>query len=364
MNNFRFSSPFKLSIDTLLLIVCMFIFTRLVLFGTAYYSFIHFEVLEGKQLYWHYSENRFWDLFGYWDTGWYLYVANSGYEYVPLGQGQSNYGFFPLYPMLMNLFSYLIGGNTYFGGILASNVLLLVAAAYLYQLALHYYDKRSAMFAVVALFVFPGSYLFSGVFSESAFLCFSIACLYHFEKGEYLPSGIAGFLLALTRPFGVLILLPLALSFIIKKNIRIKWSYLWLGLIPLGTFLFFMYCYKTTGDFWFYVHCKEQGWDIQSSNPLKVIVQRLREETDVYLKFNLRYAIGIIVLSTLLIKRIKLPGYVWTMQLILAPLQNGYVNIVCMPRYITVCFPILLGIGNFAAKIQSRMAINCPTHVY
>jgi hypothetical protein len=296
-----------------------------------------------------YCKSKLLNCLGNWDSGWYLNVAKNGYVSDTINGGQSNYGFFPFYPVAIKLLGLLIHNN-FVAGIIISNLLLLISSMYLFLLSLNFYQNRSiALMAVGILFFFPGSYLLSGVYSESAFICFSIMSIYFFEKRDYALCGISGFFLTLTRPFGVLILVPLFLRYVSKYGIDFKPKVIYLALIPLGMFSFFTYCYLTTGDFLLYVHAKETGWGTKYAIPWQVLIQGLRT-TDHYLYFNALYTLTIVVLSVFLMSYGPLYFLLWVLLLIIAPLSNGIVNLVCMPRYILVCFPLFMMLAAFATK--------------
>src|SRR5688572_32510267 len=53
---------------------------------------------------WHFSPYRLLDIWGRWDTGWYMGIAREGYLFNgDLTQQQSNVTFFPFYPYLVRL---------------------------------------------------------------------------------------------------------------------------------------------------------------------------------------------------------------------------------------------------------------------
>ena len=67
------------------------------------------------------------NLWGHWDTGWYLNIAQNGYTAKLIAQ-QTNIVFFPLYPLLMRFLGFFTG-NYYVAGIIISNLCFLSAKA-------------------------------------------------------------------------------------------------------------------------------------------------------------------------------------------------------------------------------------------
>ncbi|WP_269851356.1 hypothetical protein [Methanosarcina horonobensis] len=156
--------------------------------------------------------NNVWlDIWGVWDTGWYLDISQNGYTARPLDElisFQTNVVFFPLYPLLMRFLGSIIG-NQYTAGVIISNFSLIVACIYLYKLVRLDSDESSAFRSVKYLLLFPISFILSGVFTESLYLALALMCFYYARTGKWQLAGIFGFFLSLTRSVGVLIVLPL-----------------------------------------------------------------------------------------------------------------------------------------------------------
>ncbi len=341
MNRERLGIFFKIS--------GLFISSRLAILFFLFFATNNFTTQCEKEDHFYYSHNQVLNYCGYWDSGWYLYIANNGYT-KNLVRKQSDYGFFPLYPAAMKLAGLPVHNN-FNGGVIASNIFLLLASFFLYFLCLKIYNnKKAAFIAVVLLYFFPESFLFSGVFSEAAFICFSLMCVYFFEEENYLLSGVSGFLLALTRPFGVLIIIPLLLRYFFKNGFEFKPKLLFLLLIPIGILSFFTYCYFTTGDFFVYIHDKQKMWHAQTSNPIATLLLGLMHPKNNFILFNSLYTVFMLVLSVIFIKRVPFYLWLWALILIVAPLANGKVNLVCMPRYIVVCFPIMMALAAFTER--------------
>lgn len=336
-------------ISPIIKIIFLFLFSRVLFLIVFVITTSVQDVLPEKNLYWNYSANKVLNFLGCWDSGWYLYIANVGYVNTPLNQGQTNYGFFPMYPLLLKIFSFLTG-DTYSAGILVSNLATILAAFLLFALCQHLYNNlRISYLAVFVLFFFPGSYLLSGVFSEACFLFFSLACFYYFEKGEYLWSSLFGCAATLTRPFGVLLIVPLLIRYFERRGLGGNKGMIYLFLIPLGLIMFFTYCYFTTGDFFLYIHAKQIGWQTQSDNPINVLINGIRHPKDIYFYVNTWYCIGIIALLAFAYKYIPFSYWIWSFLLIIAPLSNGDVNLICMPRYILVAFPMFILLARYAS---------------
>ena len=171
---------------------------------------------------------------GRWDSVWYLAIAGGGY-----GDGARE-AFFPLYPLLAKIAGVPLG-SALVGGALVSTALLYVALVVLHRLVALDHDRAVARNAVLVTALFPMSFFFSAVYSESLFLALSVGAVYAARRERWVWAGALGALAATTRSAGVVLLVPLVLVYLFDGG-RLRWSarrplrpdVLWLGLVPLG----------------------------------------------------------------------------------------------------------------------------------
>jgi hypothetical protein len=200
------------------------------------------------------------DFWGRWDTHWYLDIAQHGYRLLgPLATTQNNVAFFPLYPFLLSLLHALLprswqGPDSLFlVGVALSNVLTLAALWQLHELIREkWQDAIVARRAVFYLLLFPTAFFLGAVYSESLFLLLSVLFFRWAEQRRWLMAGGASMLLSLTRPTGVLLVLPLAwMLFDAGLNWR-DWrdcrNLAALALAPIGLALHALHLAAITGD--------------------------------------------------------------------------------------------------------------------
>lgn len=189
----------------------------------------------------HYPENENKNIlpFKTWDAQHYLYLSEKGYSV-----GQESNRFSPLYPFLIFLTS-KIGIATIWASYLLSTVFSFFSAVLLFLLAKKIFAKDSIGYLSVFLFLsFPSAFFLALPYTESLFLFLSLLVFYFLEEKKYVPSFIAGFLLPLTRPTGVFILVPIFFYLVttkikvnkislptFNKKIELKFSYLYLLLL-------------------------------------------------------------------------------------------------------------------------------------
>ncbi|MEM2916222.1 MAG: hypothetical protein QXT19_02605 [Candidatus Woesearchaeota archaeon] len=209
------------------------------------------------------------DIWGVWDTEWFMRVATEGYS-TQLYGGYASYGFFPLYPMLMRFFGGFFGSN-YVAGLMISNISLFVACYYLYELVKMDDGEETAMRSIWYFFIFPSAFILSGVFSEALFLALLLACFYYARKSRWVLVGILGFFLSICRYIGFIAVLPLFFEYLKEKNFKlrgIKPDVLFLLLLPAGFLIYMFFLYHLTGDPLAYFHAQKSGWGFEVSNPL------------------------------------------------------------------------------------------------
>jgi hypothetical protein len=175
---------------------------------------------------------------GRWDSVWYLAIADGGYD------GGARAAFFPLYPLLVRIAGVPFGSGL-IGGALLSGALLGGALVLLHRLVALDHPRAVARNAVLVTALFPMSFFFSAVYSESLFLALSIGAVYAARLDRWAWAGLLGMLAATTRSAGVLLLVPLAMIYLwdvarpsLRTRRALRPDVLWLGLVPLGLALY------------------------------------------------------------------------------------------------------------------------------
>ncbi|MEA2143459.1 MAG: hypothetical protein QOI64_1889 [Solirubrobacteraceae bacterium] len=175
---------------------------------------------------------------GRWDSVWYLAIADGGYD------DGAREAFFPLYPLLVRIAGAPLG-SALIGGALLSTALLGVALVLLHRLVALDHERAVARNAVLVTALFPMSFFFSAVYSESLFAAVSIGAVYAARRERWAWAGLLGMLAATTRSAGVLLLVPLAMIYLwdvgrpsLRGRRPLRPDALWLALVPLGLALY------------------------------------------------------------------------------------------------------------------------------
>jgi hypothetical protein len=136
-----------------------------------------------------------------WDTAWYLKIAASGYA-----ANDASIAFMPLYPWLIKVAGFLLGGNLLLGAILVSNLAALIAMILFYELSLLEFNlKTNAMQSVLALLIFPTGFFLLAAYSESLFLALMLAAWLCARHKKWWAAGIMAALATLCRLQGALL---------------------------------------------------------------------------------------------------------------------------------------------------------------
>ncbi|OGC03053.1 hypothetical protein A3H38_05100 [candidate division WOR-1 bacterium RIFCSPLOWO2_02_FULL_46_20] len=180
-----------------------------------------------------------------WDAQHYIFLAEKGYA-----PHQMSNAFSPLFPCLIGLGRIFLGGNSLVAGLFLSNLFSFTAIIFFYLFVKKMFDAPAALAASILFLSFPTSFFLGLVYSESLFIMLVMIFFYCLYQNKVWPVLITGWLLPLTRPQGILLLVPVLIrAFPIRPNSQKK-IFLAAPVMLLGGFasyLFFMKYY--TGDY-------------------------------------------------------------------------------------------------------------------
>ena len=164
------------------------------------------------------APSPFWDGFTRYDAGWYYQVARYGYRFVPGGPSAGvgkpgKIAYFPVYPLLMRAAARPFGRSAaayYLGGIAVSWTAFALAMVALFHLARLDLDDDGATRAALLTAVFPFSFFFGVVYTEAAFLLFTVLTFYAFRTRRWALGAVCGAIVTATRVNGILMAPALA----------------------------------------------------------------------------------------------------------------------------------------------------------
>lgn len=199
----------------------------------------------------------------HWDGAWYSQIATEGY-----GEGApASTAFFPLFPMLVRLGTYL-GGGPALWGVLISLVSTLFALYFLYRIAERLYDVRAARAATLALAFFPTAFFLNAAYTEALFLALTTGCIWAaYVRRDLLLAALLGGLAAATRNLGVLLLIPLFLEWLRWR--RDSGGLLALALVPAGLLGYVAFLWGRFGDPLVFARQQGEHWGRALTGPVE-----------------------------------------------------------------------------------------------
>jgi hypothetical protein len=300
------------------------------------------------------------------DTGWYLSVADNGYEernYT--GDREANWGFFPGWPMLIAAGSFLVGGKSLLAALLLASICSLAAIPLLYRLLRLDWSPGIAFGSVVALLAWVNAFDFMWPGNESLFLLLLVGAIYAARKERWWIAGAVGAFAAITRPFGIL-LLP-SLGVILLKQLHKRHGHLWsrhtllsrhalngyaaLLLVPAAFGAYLLYMRSITGNALAYFDIQREAWGQRTQYPLQAMWTRLTHPAWTgYTSFELDPVSMVLIACILglggyaIVKRreLRLPIEYWlfiALNMILIVSRNSVTGV---GRYMAVVFPLFV----------------------
>lgn len=294
------------------------------------------------------------------------YLSISIFGYKNLQQA-----FFPVYPILINLFASPISFdfmskliNSTVIGLIISNAAFLIGLLYLVDLIRLDYSKKISYLLISLLLLFPTSFYFSALYNESLFLLLTVVAFLSARKGNWFLASIFACIASATRIFGI-ILFP---AFIIEAFLQKKYKGIfWILLIPCGLLLYMYYQYVTVGDPFAFYHIQDLiGEQRQSSLVLlpqvyfryiKMLIT-VDPSNIIYQTILLEFICGILFFILPIysyFKKIR-PSYLFFafVSFIITTVQGSFSSV---PRYVLVFFPSFIALALLISSFPKLIKI-------
>ena len=282
-----------------------------------------------------------------WDGDPYLTIAREGYR----ADAPSHAEYFPLYPFLMRMGGGLFGSDDAYlaAGVVISNLALFAALVYLARSVMLDHDAKTATRAAVYLLVFPTTVFLSAVYAESLFLLLAVAAMYHARRREWLLAGALAALAALTRPFGAVVALPLAME-ALRRPVAVRGLAATL-LAPAAFFAWLGVLWLITGDPRALLTAQAQ-WGRHFSLPLQAFADLFDPAVYSFPYFVLAFTvlIGALVVISWRVLRPSLAAYATVVFLV--ALSTG--SLTAAPRYYLAVFPAFIALAVIAPPWLGR----------
>ena len=196
------------------------------------------------------------------DSVYLLGIAANGYHAEPITKGFLDWAFFPLYPIVTRLVSYLTFGDVSVAGVIVANIAFVAALVVLYRLAVPYLGHDVAVRSLAFVALAPGAVAFAMAYTDSLFLLVAAGAFLAAEQRRWAWMGLLYGLASLTRFQGLLLGLPLLVILIQASGGWRTPRLAWLAAGPIAFAAFAAYMGATFGDPLGMLHAQRAWSDI------------------------------------------------------------------------------------------------------
>ena len=307
------------------------------------------------------------EIWARWDAEWYLLIGERGYgaddafvgRPVAYAPGDDT-GFFPLYPILIR--AGMVGGlSPLAAGVLVSNLALLVGLSLLRDLAQRDFGEAAADRAVWIFLAFPTAFFFSAVYAESIMLATLLGAVRMARDHRPVAAGILGALCALSRPTGILVILPLAFELwgarpgersLARRAAPVLTG---VGLSSAGLAAYMLFCHRRFGV-WAPFLARQERWRGATSGPWRAFLRYL-EAPQVHgahhSTIDLVVALALVVSIPWMFLRLRRSDAIYATAAILLPLGS---TLWSFTRFAAAIYPFPLLLGATATSERRQTA--------
>jgi hypothetical protein len=278
------------------------------------------------------------------DTGFYRGIASSGYTGDP-----AKAAFFPLFPLLIHLASYVTGGNYLLAGLVTMIACGAASAVAVWALADRLCGRRVADRAVILYCVFPGAMTFGILYSEPLGVALAACALLALVDRRWLLAGIIGALATAERPTLVVLVVAAGAAAAVAIRDRREWRALLApALTPLGIVLYFDFLGHRYHDYGYWFKVVRAGWGQHFDFGVATVravfwigrFERHHEKAFLVL-LGIMFVAGLVGLVLMVRARLPLPVIVFGVLTIGLAFMST--NAGPRPRLVWAAFPIFIG---------------------
>jgi hypothetical protein len=351
-------------------IIWLFVATRVLLVLVTYIGFILFPVPPHVYPVSAVNITALLTSWNHWDAANFTRIAQYGYQTI------YDTAFFPLFPLLIKCIAFLFGNNGYIAiGMILSNLALLGALFVLYQIATDMLGEQIGRRTLLYLCIFPTAFFFFAAYNESLFLFLTASSFLAIRRQKWWLAAILGFFAALTRAAGLLLVIPFLYELWISRDSIITSNQntfhkilsaisraLPLLIIPLGTLIYCLYCWKLFQNPLAFA-AVQSHWDRHTTWPWVGILTSLRELLliqpfgsffEVHLLLDLAATISFIALAILGWRKLRMSYNIWIVLLLffmlISPAIAQHDVLVSNQRFILEMFPAFITLAMLGVK--------------
>jgi hypothetical protein len=287
------------------------------------------------------------------DADYYLAIAEHGYPPVlhfpwTGGPVAARVAFFPLFPLLIRLVSYLVGGHYVAAGLIVAVASGAASALGVWALAARVTDRWVADRAVILYCFFPGAMTFGMLYSEPLAVAIAAAALLALVSRRWLLAGVLGAIGTAERPTLLILAVVAGVAALQAIWTRREWRALIAPILtPLGMVAYFGYLGHRYHDYKFWFQAEKAGWDqhIDWGVHSLRIVTWTDPKTAQYVVFNvvliIMFAAAVAGVGLTLAARLPLPVTLFGVLVVLASVIAYGQN--TKPRFVWSGFTLFIG---------------------
>ncbi len=304
------------------------------------------------------------------DGVYYLQIAAGGYTI--------NAGFFPLLPLSIHLATIIFGNVLPFDPIQYFTALLLVSFFFLLSLFILYkllrldYKNDIVIWTIILILVFPTSFFFASIYSESLFLLLSLSSFYFARKKRWFLSSFCVALLTATRIVGVAIIPVLIYEFIksdpsslkLRRARKILLKNVWQFLArisplfasPMGLLIYMWFNLQKWGSAFYFIAAQGNFQNNRTVDSIVFIPQTIFRYFKILTTVSLNqfewwialleisvFVFIVVMLYIAYKKRVRLSYIVFSILALFIPASTGTFS--GLPRYSLALFPIFIALA-------------------
>ncbi len=290
----------------------------------------------------------------------YLTIARVGYlQYLQ--------AFFPLYPLLIRGFSYILRVDMVFAGLGISQIATFFGLYFVYKLG-QLYDRKNAFWILMILLVYPASFFYASMYPSGLYFLFASATLYAIEKRRWWWVGILGALASAASLFGVYLILAAGVEFLALPSTE-KRKHVWkIFIMPVGLIAYMTYLWISLGDPLAFFHQQPLFGANRSGSELIMLPQVVlrygrifvtaSRTTFIYqvaaLEFSSFVFAGILLLASWK-KGLKKSYLLYALAAIITPTLTGTLS--SFPRYLQAAFPLFFVMGKLPFAVKCMVIV-------
>jgi len=290
-----------------------------------------------------------------WDAAWYRDIARAGYN----GVASEGLRFFPLFPMLGRVVSWLPGASAGFGVLFVANASALVLGFAVHALVMQQRgDRDVARRAVWLVYLAPPAFVLVMGYAEATFMTLAALTLVGLRARRWWLAAVFGLLAGLTRPVGVLLSVPAAVEGWQKRDVK--------AVVPavapaVGLLAYLAWAAHRSHDFWYPLRAQEDPTRRGSwVDPIRAVAHNVHElfsGDHVSAGVHAVSAIVFVVLLVVIARRWPLSFTLYAAVALVVALSSR--NLDSLERYVLATLPFVLAGADVIAAPETERVVLC-----